>query len=80
MARPGHTFFTALPSRTPQYPRAPRPLTPDKSGKRKLTHYLPSIPLDYLTNCAILNLGQIAATCAAARAHFLFSASLLYCV
>jgi len=30
MARPGHTVFTAMPSRTAQYPRAPRPLTPDK--------------------------------------------------
>ena len=28
MARPGHTVFTAMPSRTAQYPRAPRPLTP----------------------------------------------------
>jgi hypothetical protein len=31
-ARPGHTVFTAMPSRTAQYPRAPRPLTPDKFG------------------------------------------------
>jgi hypothetical protein len=30
MARPGHTVFTAMPSRTAQCPRAPRPLTPDK--------------------------------------------------
>ena len=35
MARPGHTVFTAMPSRTAQYPRAPRPLTPEKSGNRR---------------------------------------------
>jgi hypothetical protein len=52
-------------------------IIPDKSC-RKQTHYPPSIPFDYFSNRAILRAGQIAATCAAARAHFLFLASLLH--